>query len=42
MQADSEEEAKDLVSKFLPEQIHWTDQTDKMPLFIVTYAEIKS
>lgn len=41
VEADSEDEAKDLVERFLPEQIHWNDQNDKMPLFIVAYAEIE-
>ena len=41
VEAGSENEAKELVQKFLPEQIHWNDQNDKMPLFLVAYAEIE-
>lgn len=38
-EAESEERAKNQVSSYSPEQIHWNDQNDKMPLFIVAYAE---
>lgn len=41
VEANSEEEAKELVQNFLPEQIHWNDQNDKMPLFLVAYAELE-
>lgn len=41
VEAESEEEAKTMVSKFMPEQIHWAGPTDKMPLFIITYAELE-
>lgn len=41
VKADSENEAKDLVQNFLPEQINWNDQNDKMPLFLVAYAELE-
>lgn len=40
VEADTEDEAKEQVQKFLPYQIHWNDQNDKMPLFLVAYAEI--
>lgn len=40
VKADSEEEARMLVNNLSPEQIYWTDPTDKMPLFVITYVEL--
>lgn len=37
--AESEAEAKEMVSGFEAEHIHWLGKEEQMPPFLVTYAE---
>lgn len=39
--AESEAEAKEMVSKFEAEHIHWMGKEEEMPPFLVTYAEVQ-
>ncbi|GLC80943.1 hypothetical protein [Lacrimispora brassicae] len=37
--ADSEEDAKQKVSKFAPEQVQWLQTVKQEPSFLILYAE---
>lgn len=39
--AESEAEAKEMVSEFEAEHIHWMGKEKEMPSFLVTYAEVQ-
>lgn len=39
--AESEAEAKEMVSGFEVEQIYWLGKEEQMPPFLVTYAEVQ-
>ncbi len=40
VQADSEEEAKNRTSYFLPEQITWVELSGQISPFLITYVEL--